>query len=183
MDSLFEIFEETVSLLDITLILYILFNLISGVRNGFVSSLISFSKWIIAFFSVKFLLPILRPYLDDIISSELMTDIILGSVIFFITLFIVLLINKGLKKTVKWVGLGSIDTTFGFIFGIIKGYIYFISLFTVINFLHPNDRWPDYLNKGLTFDYIIWGNELMIEAFPKRYEYLDKSREKLDKIK
>jgi len=183
MDSLFEIFEETVSLLDIILILYILFNLISGVRNGLVSSLISFSKWIIAFLSVKFLLPILRPYLDDIISSELMADIILGSVIFFITLFIVLLINKGLKKTVKWAGLGSIDTTFGLIFGIVKGYIYFISLFTVINFLHPNDRWPDYLNKGLTFDYIIWGNELMIEAFPKRYEYLDKSREKLDKIK
>jgi len=183
MDSFFEIFEGTVSLLDVILILYVLFNLISGIRNGFVSGLISFSKWIIAFLSVKFLLPILRPYLDDIISSELMTDIILGSVIFFITLFIVLLINKGLKKTIKWAGLGSIDTAFGFIFGIIKGYIYFISLFTVINFLHPNDRWPDYLNKGLTFDYIIWGNELMIEAFPKRYEYLDKSREKLDKIK
>jgi len=183
MEFFFEIFEETLSFLDVILILYILFNLISGIRNGFVSSLISFSKWIIAFLSVKLLLPILRPYLDDIISSELMTDIILGSVIFFITLFIVLLINKGLKKTIKWSGLGSIDTVFGFIFGIVKGYIYFISLFTVINFLHPNDRWPDYLNKGLTFDYIIWGNELMIEAFPQRYEYLDKSREKLDKIK
>jgi membrane protein required for colicin V production len=183
MDSFFETFEGSISLLDVTLILYILFNLISGIRNGFVSSLISFSKWIIAFLSVKFLLPILRPYLDDIISSELMTDIILGSVIFFITLFIVLLINKGLKKTIKWAGLGSIDTAFGFIFGIVKGYIYFISLFTVINFLHPNDRWPNYLNKGITYDYIIWGNELLIEVFPKRYEYLDKSREKLDKIK
>ena len=183
MEYFFKIFEETISFLDVILILYILFNLISGIRNGFVSSLISFSKWIIAFLSVKLLLPILRPYLDDIISSELMTDIILGSVIFFITLFIVLLINRGLKKTIKWSGLGSIDTIFGFIFGIVKGYIYFISLFTIINFLHPNDRWPDYLNKGLTFDYIIWGNELMIEAFPKRYEYLDKSREKLDKIK
>ena len=183
MEYFFKIFEETISFLDVILILYILFNLILGIRNGFISSLISFSKWIIAFLSVRLLLPILRPYLDDIISSELMTDIILGSVIFFITLFIVLLINRGLKKTIKWSGLGSIDTIFGFIFGIVKGYIYFISLFTIINFLHPNDRWPDYLNKGLTFDYIIWGNELMIEAFPKRYEYLDKSREKLDKIK
>lgn len=183
MDSFFEIFEGVVTLLDAILIIYILFNLISGIRNGFVASLISFSKWIIAFLSVKFLLPILRPYLDNIISSELMTDIILGSVIFFITLFIVLLINKGLKKTIKWAGLGSIDTIFGFIFGIVKGYIYFVSIFTIINFLHPSDRWPDYLNKGLTFNYIIWGNELLIETFPKRYEYLDKSKEKLDKIK
>ena len=183
MDSFFEIIEGTVSLLDAILIIYVLFNLISGIRNGFVASLISFSKWVIAFLSVKFLLPILRPYLDGIISSELMTDIILGSVIFFITLFIVLLINKGLKKTIKWTGLGSIDTIFGFIFGILKGYIYFVSIFTVINFLHPYKKWPDYFNKGLTFDYIIWGNELMIETFPKRYEYLDKSKEKIDKIK
>ena len=183
MDSFFEIFEGTATLLDAILIIYILFNLISGIRNGFIASLMSFSKWIIAFLSVKFLLPILRPYVDNIISSKLITDIILGSFIFLITLFIVLLINKGLKKTIKWAGLGSIDTFFGFIFGIVKGYIYFVSLFTIINFLHPNDKWPDYLNKGLTFDYIIWGNELMIEAFPKRYEYLDKSREKLEKIK
>ena len=100
MNSFFEIFEGTVTLLDAILIIFILFNLISGIRNGFVASLISFSKWIIALLSVKFLLPVLRPYLDDIISSELMTDIILGVTIFFITLFIVLLINKGLKKTI-----------------------------------------------------------------------------------
>lgn len=183
MDSFFKIFEGTVTLLDAILIIYILFNLISGIRNGFIASLISFSKWIIAFLSVKFLLPILRPYVDNIISSKLVTDIILGSFIFLITLFIVLLINKGLKKTIKWAGLGSIDTFFGFIFGMVKGYIYFVSLFTVINFLHPNERWPEYLNKGLTYNYIIWGNKLMIEAFPKRYDYLDKSREKLEKFK
>ena len=171
MDSFFKIFEGTVTLLDAILIIYILFNLISGIRNGFIASLISFSKWIIAFLSVKFLLPILRPYVDNIISSKLVTDIILGSFIFLITLFIVLLINKGLNKTIKWAGLGSIDTFFGFIFGMVKGYIYFVSLFTVINFLHPNERWPEYLNKGLTYNYIIWGNRLMIEAFPKRYAY------------
>ncbi len=183
MNSFFKIFEGTVTLLDAILIIYILFNLISGIRNGFIASLISFSKWIIAFLSVKFLLPILRPYVDNIISSKLITDIILGSFIFLITLFIVLLINKGLNKTIKWAGLGSIDTFFGFIFGMVKGYIYFVSLFTVINFLHPNERWPEYLNKGLTYNYIIWGNKLMIEAFPKRYDYLDKSREKLEKFK
>ena len=183
MNSFFEIFEGAVTLLDAILIIYILFNLISGIRNGFIASLMSFSKWIIAFLSVKFLLPILRPYVDNIISSKLITDIILGSFIFLITLFIVLLINKGLKKTIKWAGLGSIDTFFGFIFGMVKGYIYFVSIFTVINFLHPNERWPEYLNKGLTYNYIIWGNKLMIEAFPKRYDYLDKSREKLEKFK
>ena len=60
-----------------------------------------------------------------------------------------MLINKGLKKTVKWSGMGSIDTLFGFLFGGIKGYIYFITLFTVINLTHPYDKWHDLLIKVL----------------------------------
>ena len=94
-----------------------------------------------------------------------------------------MLINKGLKKTVKWSGMGSIDTLFGFLFGAIKGYIYFITIFTVINLAHPYERWHDSLNKGITFEIILWGNELVVETFPKRYEYIDKSKEKLEKFK
>ena len=75
--------------------------------------------------------------MDGILPSEFVTDLIIGSFIFFITLFLFLLINKGLKKTVNWSGLGSIDTIFGFLFGAIKGYIYFITIFTVINLAHP----------------------------------------------
>ena len=67
-----------------------------------------------------------------------------------------MLINKGLKKTVNWSGMGSIDTLFGFLFGAIKGYIYFIAIFTVINFAHPYERWHDSLNNGIAFG-IIFG--------------------------
>src|SRR5210317_1919680 len=123
--------KENLFPLDIIFIFFIIVNLISGLRNGFVANLISFSKWLIAFYGVKILLPILRPYLDGLIESELIADIILGSVIFFLILFTTLLIIKGLKKTIKWSGLGSIDTAFGFLFGIFKGYIYFVSIFSI----------------------------------------------------
>ncbi len=183
MNDFFIYIKNTLTFLDAIFFIFIFFNLISGIKNGFVSNLMSFSKWVFAFLSVKYFLPIFRPYVDGIISSELITDIMLGSIIFFSTLFLVLLISKGLKKTIKWSGLGSIDTVFGSVFGIIKGYVYFISLFTIINFVHPNSKWPDSLNKGVSLDAIIWGNELLIETFPKRYEYLDKSRKNLDKLK
>ncbi len=182
MENFLDFFSENFSLLDGILSIFILINIFSGLRNGFVASLISFSKWVLAFIAVKFFLPILRPYADDYISSALVTDIILGIVIFFVTLFLVLLINKGLKKTLKWSGLGSIDTIFGFFFGILKGYLYFVSLFTIINFIHPIERWPNYLGKGASIDVIMWGNKTLIDVFPQRYEYLDKGRKKIDKI-
>jgi len=179
----FNNFKDLITILDIIFIFFIIVNLISGLRNGFVASLISFSKWLIAFYGVKILLPILRPYLDGLIESELITDIILGSVIFFLILFITLLIIKGLKKTIKWSGLGSIDTAFGFIFGILKGYIYFVSIFSILSFVHPYEKWPDYLNNGKSVNIIIWGNDLLLDILPHRYEYIDKGTEKLDKLK
>jgi len=179
----FNNFKDLITILDIIFIFFIIVNLISGLRNGFVASLISFSKWLIAFYGVKILLPILRPYLDGLIESELITDIILSTVIFFLILFITLLIIKGLKKTIKWSGLGSIDTAFGFIFGILKGYIYFVSIFSILSFVHPYEKWPDYLNNGKSVNIIIWGNDLLLDILPHRYEYIDKGTEKLNKLK
>ena len=183
MSDFFNNLKDLVTILDIIFIFFIIVNLISGVRNGFIASLISFSKWLIAFYGVKILLPILRPYLDGLIESELITDIILVSVIFFLILFITLLIIKGLKKTIKWSGLGSIDTAFGFIFGILKGYIYFVSIFSILSFVHPYEKWPNYLNNGKSINIIIWGNDLLLDILPHRYEYIDKGTEKLNKLK
>ena len=98
MENFFEFLKENFTAIDIIFIIFILYNLISGVKNGLIGSLLSFSKWIIAFLAVKYFLPILRPYVDGILSSEFITDLIIGSFIFFITLFLFLLINKGLKK-------------------------------------------------------------------------------------
>ncbi len=183
MSDFFNNFKDLITILDIIFIFFIIVNLISGLRNGLVASLISFSKWLIAFYGVKILLPILRPYLDGLIESELITDIILGSVIFFLVLFITLLIIKGLKKTIKWSGLGSIDTAFGFIFGILKGYIYFVSIFSILSFVHPYEKWPNYLNNGKSVSIIIWGNDLLLDILPHRYKYIDKGTEKLNKLK
>ena len=79
MNDIINFLKENLSLLDIIFIFFIIINSILGLRNGFVANLISFSKWMIAFYGVKILLPVLRPYLDGLIESELITDIILGN--------------------------------------------------------------------------------------------------------
>ena len=100
MENFFEFLKEDVTSLDIILILFVIYNLVSGIKNGLIGSLLSFSKWVIAFLAVKYLLPISRPYVDGLLSSEFVTDLIVGTSIFFITLYLVLLVNKGLRKTV-----------------------------------------------------------------------------------
>ena len=94
MENFFEFLKENTTVIDIIFIIFVLYNLISGIKNGLIGSLLSFSKWIVAFFSSKvFFLPIFRPYVDGILSSEFVTDLINWLFYIFIT-FIFSFVNQ-----------------------------------------------------------------------------------------
>ena len=170
------------SIMDYIFLLFIFFFAFLGLNKGFVLSLLSFLKWIIAFVLVKILLPIITPYTENIIKSEFTHDILIGTIIFILSIFLIMLIMKGMKKTMTWTGLGPVDKFFGFIFGFFKGYAYFIVLYSVINFIHPADRWGNNFNKGKFTNLIIDGQNFLEENLPKRYEYIDKSKKNVEKI-
>ena len=66
------------------------------------------------------LFPRLKPYFKDIIDNEYVLDVGLGIVIFVVVIFLVLLVNKGISKAVSYTGIGGLDTTFGFFFGLLE---------------------------------------------------------------
>ena len=67
--------------------------------------------------------PKIKPYVKDIIDNEYILDVSLGISIFIIIIFLILLINKGIGKAIRYTGLGSLDTIFGFFFGFIRARI------------------------------------------------------------
>ena len=166
---------EIFSTIDFIFIFFLILNSFLSLKNGFVLSLLSFLKWILSIIAVKIFLPIATPYTENIIESEFTHDMVFGGIIFIITLFIIILISKGMKKTMSWTGLGGVDKFFGFIFGFVKGYVYFVSIF-------PFPKWGANLNEGKFFTSIVWGQEFLAENLPKRYEYIEKSKENVDKI-
>jgi len=170
------------SYLDLIFLIFLILNSIIALRIGFVLSLLSFMKWILSIVCIKLLLPKITPYTENIIKSEFMHDIIFGSIIFIFSIFFIILISKGLAKTMSWTGLGNIDKFFGFLFGFLKGYVYFILIFSLINFIHPYNKWNNSYNSGKFFDSILWGNNFLEENLPKRYEYIEKSKENVDKL-
>ena len=68
--------------------------------------------------------------------------ITLGIVIFVLVIFIILMINKGIGKAVKYSGLGRLDSTFGFFFGFIRGYIICVLIFSAIDIVYNYNKWP-----------------------------------------
>ena len=177
----FKDFFEASSIIDLIYIIITIWSLIGCYRKGFVLSILSMAKWLLAYVVTLILFPRVKPYVEDIIDNEYVLDVGLGIAIFIVVIFLVLLVNKGISKTVKYSGIGSLDTTFGFFFGFVKAYIISVCIFSGIHIVYNHDKWPINLDKSYTFPYLEKGSNYLIKEFPNEKTYQE-SKEKIEDI-
>ena len=122
MEEFFKIFNN-ISSFDLIYIFFTLLSLIKCYRKGFILSILAASKWLLAYVLTLIIFPRVKPFVEGIIDSEYVLDIILGVGIFVIIIFLVLMINKGIGKAVTYSGLGTLDKVFGFFFGFLRSYV------------------------------------------------------------
>ena len=175
-----EIFN-LISAIDLIYILITILSLIKCYRKGFVLSILSMSKWLLAYIATLILFPRLKPYVKNIIDNEYVLDVGLGITIFVIVIFLILLINKGISRAIKYTGLGSLDTVFGFFFGFIRAYIISICIFSGVHIVYNYDKWPVNLNKSYTFPYLEKGSNYLLKVFPNEKTYQE-SKEKIEDL-
>jgi len=175
-----EIFN-LISAIDLIYILITILSLIKCYRKGFVLSILSMSKWLLAYIATLILFPRLKPYVKNIIDNEYVLDIGLGITIFIIVIFLILLINKGISRAIKYTGIGSLDTVFGFFFGFIRAYVISICIFSGVHIVYNYDKWPVNLNKSYTFPYLEKGSNYLLKVFPNEKTYKD-SKEKIEDL-
>ena len=174
-------FYEAISIIDLIFLIITIFSVIKCYRKGFVLSLMSASKWLLAYVVTIILFPKIKPYFKNIIDNEYVLDVTLGLAIFVLVIFIVLIINKGISKTIKFVGLGRLDSLFGLFFGFIRSYIICVCLFSAIDIVYNYSKWPINTNKSYSFPYIEKGSIYLIKVFPNENEYQE-SKEKIEEL-
>ena len=174
-------FYEAISSFDLIYLIITVLSLIKCSKNGFVLSILAASKWLLAYVITLILFPRVKPYAKDIIDNEYVLDIALGVGIFVLVIFVILMINKGISKAVKYSGLGKLDTVFGFFFGFIRGYIICVCIFATVNIFYNHKNWPLSINKSLTFPYVKKGSNYLIKEFPNEKKYQD-SKEKIEEL-
>ena len=139
------------------------------------------SKWLLAYIITLIIFPKLKPYLKNIIDNEYVLDVGLGLTIFIIVIFLILLINKGISSAIKYTGLGSLDTVFGFFFGFIRAYIICICIFSGVHIVYNYDKWPINLDKSYSFPYLKKGSNYLLRVFPNEKTYQE-SKEKIEDL-
>ena len=180
MEGFFKIFED-ISSFDLIYIFFTILSLIKCSRKGFVLSLIAASKWLLAYILTLVIFPRVKPFVEGVIDSEYILDIILGVGIFVIIIFLILMINKGIGKAVTYSGLGTLDKIFGFFFGFLRSYVICVCIFSTISIIYNHDKWPMNLEKSFTFPYVEKGSNYLIKEFPNEKKY-DDAKEKVQEL-
>ena len=176
-----EDFYKVTSIVDLIYLLITIWSLFSSYKKGFILSILSITKWLLAYVITLILFPRVKPYVKDIIDNEYALDVGLGIAIFIVVIFLVLLVNKGVSKAVRYTGIGGLDTTFGFFFGFIKAYIISVCIFSGIHIVYNYDKWPINLDKSYVFPYLEKGSNYLIKEFPNEKTYQE-SKEKIEEL-
>ena len=174
-------FYKATSLIDILYIAITVLSLIKCYKKGFVLSVLSMAKWLLAYIITLIIFPKIKPYFLDIIDNEYVLDIGLGAAIFVVVIFLVLMVNKGLSKAIRYTGIGSLDTVFGFFFGFLRAYVISICIFSGVHIVYNYDKWPINLDKSFIFPYLEKGSNYLLKEFPNEKTYKD-SKEKIEEL-
>tara|TARA_Y100000816_G_scaffold118262_1_gene83021 strand:+ start:12698 stop:13243 length:546 start_codon:yes stop_codon:yes gene_type:complete len=179
-EQLVEILNK-ILIFDLTFIVITILSLIKCTSKGFVLSLLSAGKWLLAYVITLFIFPKVKPYVNDIIDNEYVLDVILGISIFVIMIFLILLVNKGISRAVSYSGIGTLDKIFGFFFGFFRAYIISVCIFATINIIYSHKKWPIDLDHSYSFPYVLKGSNYLIKEFPNEKDYQN-TKEKVQEL-
>lgn len=174
-------FINKVNLFDAVFSIIMAYSIVQCFVKGFSLSLISFMKWVFAAVVTIVLVPKLQPWVKEYIESDFVNNVGIGIIIFVFTLFLTIVLGKVLSKAVTWTGVGSIDKSFGLLFGFFKGYVVSICLFSIFNWFYPYQNWGISAEDAFSFNIVKKESEILVEEFPSSEDFID-TKDKIEKI-
>ena len=181
MDNFFDYVLTSINVFDTIVAIIFLYFIFQCSLKGFSLSLILFMKWVFSTIITIILVPKLQPTVSNYVESEFINNVGIGVGVFVTTLFLTILIGKALGKAVTWTGVGSIDKAFGMLFGVFKGYVVSVCIFSILNWFYPYQNWGISVEKSYSFEFINNGSKILVDEFPSSEDFLD-TKEKIEKI-
>ena len=123
-----------------------------------------------------------QTYVSDYVENEYASGIGLGIAVYVLSIFLLILLGKSLGRLFSYTGLGSVEKSFGLLFGFFKGYIIWVCLFSLLNWFYPHKNWPIETEGTYSFEIIYKGSNFLVYEFPNSKDYYDETEDKLEKI-
>ena len=141
-------------LVDFIFLSLTIFSSLIGLSRGFIKEFLSLIKWLvslyIAFISFEKTKIVLSSFLKD---TEIL-DLIAAISTFLLTFLILSLIFNFLSKFLSLKGIGFIDKSLGFLFGLLRMILIFCLIFIIYTDVFYNQEKPSWFNDSYSIKYV-----------------------------
>jgi membrane protein required for colicin V production len=153
---------EFANFFDIFCLIIIIASALLSFKAGLLKNLLNLAKWIALITVLKYSFGYLRvPFKEALNLSPTLIDITIFISVFIISYVTFTLINRLIIGLISSDRSGVIDRLFGFLFGIVRGYIVIVIIFSVfINWNFSSTLLKSYKNDSVLYESIDKGKEL-----------------------
>ena len=162
-------FGDLVNFFDITVLIILFISCFFAFKNGLIKSIFNLGKWIAIIILIKLSFDILRPYVDEYIQNSTIADICIFLSTLICSYILLSTFNRVIIGIIQPSKSGFADYMFGSIFGLLRGYIIVVIIFSSINASFPYSSWPKFTQDGSLIEIITYGEEFL-NTIPQRIE-------------
>jgi len=150
-----------ISWLDVILIAIMLISGFLAMVRGFTREVLSIFSWAVAAVAALYLTPKYANLLEPYVGNPSIAQIAFAAGVFILTLIIVSLITFRISDSVLDSRVGALDRSFGFIFGLVRGFLLVAIVFILFNALARDQ--PEWVRNARSYP-ILQSTQVAIES-------------------
>lgn len=157
-----------ITFLDIILIGIMLISALLALMRGFTREVLSIIAWAGGAIAAWFLIPVFkltaRTYFHP--DQQWLADIVLGAVIFIVVFIVLSVLTMRLSDWVLDSGVGVLDRTLGFLFGLARGLVLIVVAYLMFIWLVPRADHPDAIRNARTLPLVQAASNIVVAYMP-----------------
>ena len=163
--------SDFINVFDIFFIIICIISIFFAIKNGLIKSFFNLIKWILIIYIIKNIFSYLRPIFDQYIPNQTIAEISIFFSALVVSYILISSINRVIIGIIQPKRSAFVDLSLGGLFGLLRGYVIIVLLFSFIDSNFNSRNWPNYLKNGSFFNVVEYGDEL-INIIPKRIDQI-----------
>lgn len=144
--------------------------------RGFVHEVLAIAAWVGAALAALYGFHYAQPLFRQYIGTALVADIACGAALFLVTLLVLSILTKAVSDRVRRSALNSVDSSLGFVFGLVRGAILMCLAYILV--IMVTEEPPTWLAEARTRPWLERGAVMLRAMAPDGFGSVEKSAKK-----
>lgn len=156
-----------INIVDLAIVVVVVVSGVFAFVRGFVHEALAIGAWIGAAIVTVAGLPLALPYARELISVQIIADVVAGVAIFLVVLVALSILTHLLARRVRESSLGALDRSLGFVFGLLRGAVIICLAWIALSWLLPRAEHPIWIQEARALPLVERGATMLISLVPE----------------